>query len=90
MQKCVSCLLGETGASIMGVQEQPLASKRIMSVKSRRGVPVQCCPDPAVASVTRMDNGGLYRTIQAGQLPPSLLMTGFQHISPRIMITTSF
>jgi hypothetical protein len=26
MQKCVSCLLGETGASIMGVQE-PLASK---------------------------------------------------------------
>src|ERR1700734_1826727 len=27
-QKCVSCLLGETGASIMGVQE-PLASKGI-------------------------------------------------------------
>jgi hypothetical protein len=26
MQKCVSCLLGETGALIMGVQE-PLASK---------------------------------------------------------------
>jgi hypothetical protein len=29
MQKCMSCLLGETGASIMGVQE-PLASKGIL------------------------------------------------------------